>query len=152
MIDLPNSMLFLHALSMIFWIGGLFAYLFIVWPSIFKVAQGRPFPREMLGMLAHRTGPWIYLAMVSALITAVVFVFSEAASTLDRWVIIGYLVVLCLLIANNTYGTLGGWARILWAPQDKVMKFWRNFYARMFISFVLGISLLAGQLMYMLMG
>ncbi len=45
-----------HILSLMFWMGGLFAYLCIVWPTVFAYEAGR-FPRDLLGSIAIRTAP-----------------------------------------------------------------------------------------------
>ena len=129
---------YLHVLALSLWFGGLFGYVFIVWPAIMSDA-GDAFPRALLASIAMRTAPWIYLAMATALLTfAGIWVMDDERSI--SWMA-GYSVLLIALVANNVYGTKVAWPRIMLLPQSAARTEWYWFRVRMTISLVVGLAL-----------
>lgn len=136
-----ETLRYLHITSLALWFGGLFGYVMIVWPSIFSTEQPA-FPRQLLTAISVRTAPWIYLAMGSALISLLLyFAFGLLQAPIQLKLL--YLVILMLLIANNVYGSVVAWPRIMLTPDKGARKSWRYFYLRMVISLVLGLTLLS---------
>ena len=138
---LVDSIRYLHITSLAMWFGGLFGYVLIVWPSIVQTHQPK-FPRQVLSMIAVRTAPWIYLAMASALTTAIIYVLSSFDDNRLQYKLL-YLAVLVLLVANNVYGTLLAWPRIMLSPDNAAIRSWRWFYRRMALSLIGGLMLLS---------
>ena len=129
---------YLHVLALSLWFGGLFGYVFIVWPAIMSEA-GEEFPRGLLVGIAVRTAPWIYMAMATALLSlAAIWVMGGGGGTF--WVV-GYGVLLIALVANNVYGTMVAWPRMMFAPERAARKEWYWFRLRMTISLVVGLVL-----------
>ena len=131
-------LIYLHVLALSLWFGGLFGYVFIVWPAIMSEAEDA-FPRALLARIAMRTAPWIYVAMATALLTlAGIWVMDEG--TRVSWMA-AYGVLLIALVANNVYGTAVAWPRIMLLPQSAARKEWYWFRLRMAISLVVGLAL-----------
>jgi uncharacterized membrane protein len=129
---------YLHVLALSLWFGGLFGYVFIVWPAIMSEA-GEEFPRDLLVGIAVRTAPWIYMAMATALLSlAAIWVMGGGGGTF--WMA-GYSVLLIALVANNVYGTRVAWPRMMFAPERAARKEWYWFRLRMTISLVVGLAL-----------
>jgi len=129
---------YLHVLALSLWFGGLFGYVFIVWPAIMSEA-GEEFPRGLLVGIAVRTAPWIYMAMATALLSlAAIWVMGGGGRTF--WMA-GYGVLLIALVANNVYGTMVAWPRMMFAPERAARKEWYWFRLRMTISLVVGLVL-----------
>lgn len=131
---------FLHTFSLALWFGGLFGYVLIVWPSIIETEQPG-FPRAQLSSIALRTAPWIYLAMITALVTAVVYFFGSLHRISFEAKLL-YMMILVLLIANNVYGSVISWPRMMLSPNDVAKTSWKWFYLRMAISLLGGLLLL----------
>jgi uncharacterized membrane protein len=129
---------YLHVLALSLWFGGLFGYVFIVWPAIMSDA-GDGFPRALLARIAMRTAPWIYLAMATALLTLAA-IWMMDGETPVAWVA-GYGVLLIALMANNVYGTRVAWPRIMLLPRSVAGHEWYWFRVRMSISLVVGLAL-----------
>lgn len=138
---LAEALSYLHLMSLALWFGGLFAYVAIVWPSAFRLSAP-DFPRATLATIGTRSAPWIYLAMVSALASYLVYWLGGFAD-IPSGAAIGYLIVLLLLIANNVYGSLVTWPRIMLSTGAQVRRVWRVFHARMAISLVVGLGMLS---------
>lgn len=134
---------YLHVLALSLWFGGLFGYVFIVWPAIISEA-GEEFPRGLLVGIAVRTAPWIYMAMATALLSlAAIWVMGGGGRTF--WMA-GYGVLLIALVANNVYGTMVAWPRMMFAPERAARKEWYWFRLRMTISLVVGLALHAAAI------
>jgi uncharacterized membrane protein len=135
---------YLHVVALSLWFGGLFGYVFIVWPTIMSEA-GEEFPRALLVGIAVRTAPWIYMAMATALLSlAAIWVMGGGAGAV--WMA-GYCVLLIALVANNVYGTIVAWPRMMFAPERAARKEWQWFRLRMTISLVIGLALHASAIM-----
>ena len=52
-----------------------------------------------------------------------------------------YGVLLAALVANNVYGTLVAWPRIMFAPERVARREWFWFRLRMTVSLVVGLGL-----------
>lgn len=137
----------LHMMALICWFGGLFAYLFIIWPAIFQLSSGS-FPREMLGVVAFRTAPWIYLGMVTAVASAIAFIWVSPLLGMQSSIVQGYMAVLTILVGNNVFGSIKGWPSILCSPEPQALTHWKWFYTRMALSFIGGFSLIILGLYY----
>lgn len=110
---------YLHVVALSLWFGGLFGYVFIVWPAIMSEA-GDEFPRALLVGIAVRTAPWIYMAMATALLSlAAIWLMGGGAGAV--WMA-GYCVLLIALVANNVYGTIVVWPRMMFAPEPAGQK------------------------------
>lgn len=129
---------YLHVLSLSLWFGGLFGYVVIVWPAIMSEAEDA-FPRALLARIAMRTAPWIYMAMATALFT-LAGIWMMGGGTRVSWMA-GYGVLLIALVANNVYGTMVAWPRLMLLPQSLARKEWYWFRLRMTISLVVGLAL-----------
>lgn len=134
---------YLHVLSLSLWFGGLFGYLVIVWPAIMSEA-GDEFPRDLLVRIAVRTAPWIYMAMVTALLTFVAIWVMDGGAP-DAWMAV-YGVLLIALVANNVYGTRVAWPRIMFRPESAVRREWYWFRVRMTVSLAIGLTLHAAAI------
>ncbi len=143
-----NVLLITHILGLMFWMGGLFVYLFIVWPAVFAYQAGR-FPRDLLGSIAIRTAPWIYFAMMIVLATAIIIAALSAISVPVGWVVM-YFLALFLLIGNNVFGTLRSWPTMLFASDSEAKKTWNRFFVRMASSFVIGMTMVSNMLLFLL--
>src|SRR5438128_12207605 len=114
--NLGNEVLiYAHLISLTLWFGGLFGYVVIVWPAITSDANGA-FPRALLGRIAMRTAPWIYLGMSTALLSLVGLWVMDGVAAQRSWMV-GYSLVLTVLVANNVYGTAVAWPRIMLLPR-----------------------------------
>ena len=133
------ALIYLHLLSLTLWFGGLFGYVAIVWPAILREAGGS-FPRDLLVGIAVRTAPWIYLGMSSALLSFLGIWLLGGVPASAVWMA-GYGMLLAALVANNVYGTLVAWPRIMFSPETIAMQEWFWFRVRMTISLVLGLGL-----------
>lgn len=138
---LAETIRYFHVLSLALWIGGLFGYVMVVWPSVIQVNQP-VFPRQLLSSIAMRTAPWIYLAMGCVLVTSIAYVFVKFDSYATHYKIL-YLLALVLLISNNIYGSIVAWPRIMLSPDKAARESWRWFYFRMASSLVGGLLLLS---------
>lgn len=136
---LAEIIVYLHIMSLALWFGALFGYLVIVWPAAMDVADGA-FPRNLLVRIGMLTAPWIYLAMFTALATLGSYWFLGYGSGTP---ILLYLAVLSALVANNVYGSLSAWPRIMISPDGAARKAWFWFRVRMGLSLVAGLSLLS---------
>ena len=134
----PGALIYLHLLSLTLWFGGLFGYVAIVWPAIMREADGA-FPRTILVMIAVRTAPWIYLGMSTALVTLLGIGLMNSVAAV-QW-LAGYGLLLIVLVANNVYGTLVAWPRIMFAPEKAARREWFWFRVRMTASLVVGLAL-----------
>jgi hypothetical protein len=128
-----------HLLSLTLWFGGLFGYVAIVWPAILSEADGA-FPRDLLVRIAVRTAPWIYLGMSSAFLSFVAIWIMGGVSA-PFVLMAAYGVLLAALVANNVYGTLVAWPRIMFAPERVARREWFWFRVRMTASLVIGLGL-----------
>lgn len=134
---------YLHLAALSLWFGGLFGYVAIVWPAVMSDA-GEQFPRDLLVGIAVRTAPWIYVAMATAMVSlAALWVLGGGVSAI--WMT-GYSVLLIALVANNVYGTLVAWPRMMFAPEGAARCEWRWFRVRMTISLVIGLALHASAI------
>jgi uncharacterized membrane protein len=132
------ALIYFHLLSLTLWFGGLFGYVAIVWPAILTEAGGA-FPRDLLVGIAVRTAPWIYLGMSSALLSFLgIWMMGGPAPAV--WMA-GYGMLLTALVANNVYGTLVAWPRIMFAPERIARREWFWFRVRMTVSLVVGLGL-----------
>ena len=132
------ALVYLHLLSLTLWFGGLFGYVAIVWPAVLAEAGGA-FPRDLLVRIAVRTAPWIYLGMSSALLSFLgIWMMGGPAPAV--WMA-GYGMLLTALVANNVYGTLVAWPRIMFAPERIARREWFWFRVRMTVSLVVGLGL-----------
>lgn len=133
-----DFLVYAHVMSLALWFGGLFGYVFIVWPAAFKTAAPT-FPRTVLAEIASRTAPWIYLAMAGVLFSYVLW-WILGFSLWGTREMIAYFLVICLLIGNNVYGSLKAWPTIMMAPEPNARNAWKSYYARMAISLVIGLA------------
>jgi hypothetical protein len=133
------ALIYFHLLSLTLWFGGLFGYVAIVWPAILSEAGGA-FPRDLLVRIAVRTAPWIYLAMSSALLSFLGIWAMGGVPAAVVWKA-GYGVMLAALVANNVYGTLVAWPRIMFSPENVARREWFWFRLRMTASLVVGLAL-----------
>jgi uncharacterized membrane protein len=134
---------YLHVLALSLWFGGLFGYLVMVWPAIMSEA-GETFPRELLVRIAVGTAPWIYLGMATAVLSFA-GIWAIGGGTRVGWMA-GYSVLLLALAANNVYGTMVAWPRIMFAPERRARAEWHWFRLRMTISLVVGLALHASAI------
>jgi hypothetical protein len=132
------ALTYLHVLSLSLWFGGLFGYVVMVWPAIMREA-GDEFPRGLLVTIAVRTARWIYLAMATALLSLSGIWLLDGRPRAP--LLAGYGLLLMALIANNVYGTLVAWPRIMFLPERLARNEWYWFRVRMTISLVVGLAL-----------
>jgi uncharacterized membrane protein len=132
-------LIYLHLLSLTLWFGGLFGYVAIVWPAILSEADGA-FPRDLLVRIAVRTAPWIYMGMSSAFLSFAGIWLMGGVSAPALWMAT-YGVLLAALVANNVYGTLVAWPRIMFSPENVARREWFWFRARMTVALVVGLGL-----------
>jgi hypothetical protein len=140
-----DSLVALHVTSLALWVGWLFGYVAVVWPAIMSEAGGR-FPRALLTGIAMRTAPWIYLAMASALLSLAALWVMDAAAARQSG-LVAYALVLTALVANNVYGTVVSWPRMMLLPQRNAAAEWFWFRMRMTVSLVLVLGLYGVALM-----
>ena len=133
------ALIYVHLLSLTLWFGGLFGYVAIVWPAILSEADGA-FPRDLLVRIAVRTAPWIYLGMSSAFLSFL-GIWMMGGVSAPSVLIAAYGVLLVALVANNVYGTLVAWPRIMFAPERAARREWFWFRLRMTVSLVVGLAL-----------
>ncbi len=145
---LVDTLLYAHVVSQALWVGGLFGYVLIVWPAIVHDADGA-FPRALLAQIAMRTGPWIYLAMGSALASFLIL-WAMRALTVPVGALVVYGAVLTLLAANNVYGTVTAWPRIMLLPRTQAIAEWSWFRVRMGVALVLGLASFSAAIVYLL--
>lgn len=132
------ALIYVHILSLSLWFGGLFGYVAVVWPAIMSEADGT-FPRAILARIGMRTAPWIYLGM-SAAVLSLAGIWVMDAATQTSW-LVAYTVLLAALVANNVYGSVVAWPRIMLLPQSLVRREWFWFRVRMNVSLVVGLIL-----------
>ena len=135
---------YLHVLALSLWFGSLFGYLLMVWPAITSAADGA-FPRDVLVGIAMRSAPWIYLGMSTALLSLAGLWFVEGVPVRGSWMI-GYTVLLIALVANNVYGSMVAWPRIMFLPENMVRREWFWFRVRMSVSLVVGLALFSSAI------
>ncbi len=140
-----QSLVFLHVTALALWVGWLFGYVAVVWPAVMSEAEGK-FPRALLVGIGIRTAPWIYLAMASALLSLIALWIMDAAAARQPG-IVAYTVALTALVANNVYGTVVSWPRIMLLPQRNAAAEWFRFRARMTGSLVVALGLYGVALM-----
>jgi len=133
------ALIYVHILSLTLWFGGLFGYVAVVWPAIMSEADGA-FPRALLARIAMRTAPWIYLGMAAAVMSLAGIWVMDAAAARTPW-LIAYTLLLTALVANNVYGSVVAWPRIMLLPQRLVRREWFWFRVRMSVSLVVGLLL-----------
>jgi len=134
-----SALVYLHILAMSLWFGGLFGYVVIVWPAIMSEADGA-FPRAMLARIGMRTAPWIYLGMSAAVLSLAGLWILDDVAVRTPW-LGGYTLLLTALVANNVYGSVVAWPRIMLLPQRIVRREWFWFRLRMSVSLVVGLVL-----------
>jgi uncharacterized membrane protein len=134
-----DALRYVHVISLSLWFGGLFGYVVIVWPAIISEANG-DFPRALLARIAMRTAPWIYLAMASAVASLVAIWLLDPVPIRAPWML-AYALLLTALVANNVYGTLVAWPRIMLLPGRSAATEWSRFRWRMSVALVLGLTL-----------
>ena len=132
-------LIYVHVLSLSLWFGGLFGYVAVVWPAIMTDADGE-FPRSILARIGMRTAPWIYLGMAAALLSLAGIAAMDGVDAGRSW-LVGYSLLLTALVANNVYGTVVAWPRIMLLPRTSVGKEWFWFRLRMSVSLVVGLAL-----------
>jgi uncharacterized membrane protein len=135
---------YLHVLALSLWFGSLFGYLLMVWPAITSEADGA-FPRDILVGIAMRSAPWIYLGMSTALLSLAGLWFVEGWPVRGSWMV-GYTVLLIALVANNVYGSMVAWPRIMFLPENMVRREWFWFRVRMSVSLVVGLALFSSAI------
>jgi hypothetical protein len=135
-----------HVTALSLWMGGLFGYAVIVWPAIMSDASGR-FPRALLATIAVRTAPWIYAAMVTALLTFAAISLIDTVPV-QRFVSLMYGLLLIALIGNNVYGTVVAWPRMMLLPFEIARREWFWFRVRMGMALVVGIGLYSAAVYY----
>lgn len=140
-----DGLVVLHVTSLALWVGWLFGYVAVVWPAIMSEAGGR-FPRALLAGIGMRTAPWIYLAMASALFSLAALWVMDAAAARQSG-LVAYALVLTALVANNVYGTVVSWPRMMLLPQRNAAAEWFWFRVRMTASLVLVLGLYGVALM-----
>jgi hypothetical protein len=145
---LVDALLLANVVSQALWVGGLFGYVLIVWPAIIGDADGA-FPRALLAQIAMRTAPWIYLAMGSALASFLLLWAMQALAVPTAGLIV-YGATLGLLFANNVYGTVAAWPRIMLLPKPQAVQEWRRFRIRMAGALVLGLTSYSAAIVYLL--
>jgi uncharacterized membrane protein len=133
-------LIYAHVVSLSLWFGGLFGYVVIVWPAIMSEADDA-FPRAILARIAMRTAPWIYLGMLTALLSLAGVWVMDGVAARSAW-LIAYGVLLSILVANNVYGSVVAWPRIMLLPRRSAGQAWFWFRVRM------GLSLVAGLVLY----
>ena len=145
---LVDALLLANVVSQALWVGGLFGYVLIVWPAIVRDADGA-FPRALLAQIAMRTAPWIYLAMGSTL-ASFLLLWAMQALTVPTGGLILYGTTMGLLVANNVYGTVTAWPRIMMLPQTQARQEWYRFRLRMAAALVLGLATYSAAIVYLL--
>ena len=133
------ALIYVHVISLSLWFGGLFGYVLIVWPAIMSDADGE-FPRAILARIAMRTAPWIYLGMSTALLSLAGVWLMDGVAARRPWMV-GYSLLLTTLVANNVYGTVVAWPRIMLLPRRSAGQEWFWFRVRMSVSLVVGLAL-----------
>ncbi|MEO7275596.1 MAG: hypothetical protein ABIX28_00545 [Vicinamibacterales bacterium] len=141
-------LLYTHIVAQALWVGGLFGYVLIVWPAIMHDADGA-FPRSVLAQVAIRTGPWIYLAMGSALVSYLVLC-ALGALAVPAGGLVAYGLLLSVLVGNNVYGTVTAWPRIMLLPRAQASAEWAWFRVRMAAALGLGLASFSGAVAYLL--
>jgi hypothetical protein len=128
-----------HLTALGLWLGGLFGYVVIVWPAIMTDASGR-FPRALLAGIAIRTAPWIYSAMILALLTYAAMWLTGNINAGLPW-ILAYGLMLAALLGNNVYGSIVAWPRMMLLAFDGAGRVWFWFRVRMWAALVVGLAL-----------
>jgi hypothetical protein len=131
--------IYVHVLSLSLWFGGLFGYVAVVWPAIMSEADGA-FPRSLLARIAMRTAPWIYLGMAAAVLSLAGIWVTDVVATPTSG-LVAYTLLLAALVANNVYGSVVAWPRIMLLPQRLVRREWFWFRVRMAVSLAVGLVL-----------
>jgi uncharacterized membrane protein len=134
-----EAVAYVHIVALALWFGGLFGYVLIVWPVVVQQADGA-FPRALLAGIAMRTAPWIYFAMVSAVLSLAAGWMVRVVPTDDGWLVV-YSIVLAGLVANNVYGSVVAWPRMMLLRESAARREWFWFRLRMSVALVLGLTL-----------
>ena len=77
-----------------------------------------------------RTAPWIYLGMSAAVLSLAGIWVMDDVTGRTPW-----------LVANNVYGSVVAWPRMMLLPQRLVRREWFWFRVRMSVSLVVGLLL-----------
>ena len=133
------ALIYVHIISLSLWFGGLFGYVAVVWPAIMSEADGA-FPRAILARIGMRTAPWIYLGMSAAVLSLAGIWVMDGVAARAPW-LVAYTVLLTALVANNVYGSVVAWPRIMLLPQRIVRREWFWFRVRMGVSLVVGLAI-----------
>ena len=131
--------IYLHVISLALWFGGLFGYVFMVWPAIMSHADGS-FPRDLLVTIAVRTAPWIYLAMACVVASFLLVWLMGGGAMAAPWMGV-YGLLLIGLVANNLYGTFVAWPRMMWLDEPGARRTWFWFRVRMTVALAIGLVL-----------
>ena len=115
-------------------------------PAIMSEAEGK-FPRALLASIGMRTAPWIYIAMALGLLSFVAIFVMDAVKA-GGPSMLGYGLLLTGLVANNVYGTVAAWPRIMLLPQRAAEKVWFWFRVRMSVALVVGLALYSVAIIY----
>jgi hypothetical protein len=132
------ALAYVHITSLSLWFGGLFGYVAIVWPAITSDAD--VFPRTILASIAMRTAPWIYLGMSTAVLSLAGIWVIDGVGARTPW-LAAYTLLLTALVANNVYGSMVAWPRMMLLPQKLARREWFWFRVRMSVSLVVGLVL-----------
>ena len=135
------ALVYVHLLTMALWFGGLFLYVFVVWPAVASQSRG-VFPRGLLCTMAMRTAGWIYLGMTAALASVVAVWIIDPP--LRNSLMVGYTLLVTGAAANNVYGSVVAWPRMMLCSAPVAAKEWFWFRVRMGISLVVGLVLYSG--------
>ena len=138
-------LIYAHVISLTLWFGGLFGYVVIVWPALTSHADGA-FPRAILARIAMRTAPWIYLGMATAVVSLAGLWLTGGIGARTPWMA-AYGLVLAALVANNVYGTVVAWPRIMLLPGSTARRAWFWFRVRMSVSLVAGLALYSAAIL-----
>ena len=130
-----DALLFLHVTALSLWCGWLFSYVAVVWPAILRDSDGR-FPRALLCAIGVRTAPWISLAMATAIMTLAGLWFAGAAPLRHPGAAL-YATALVALVANNVYGSIVAWPRMMLLPRMSAAREWFWFRLRMTVALAL---------------
>lgn len=137
--SITEILIHLHIVALSLWFGGLFCYLLIVWPAIMSL-ETELFPRTLIAEIGIRTCPWIYFAMIVALLSFLT-VWGMGALPFDHFTMGIYAVFLVGLFFNNSYGTIVAWPKLMLESETAVCTEWKWYRIRMSLSFIVGITL-----------
>jgi uncharacterized membrane protein len=128
-----------HIIALSLWFGGLFCYLLMVWPAI-VTRETKLFPRQIIAAIGTRTFPWIYFAMIVALLSFLA-VWGMGALPFDHFTMGVYGFFLVGLFLNNLYGTVVAWPQLMLESETAAYVKWKWYKIRMSLSFIVGITL-----------